>query len=138
MSFVKEAHCTQSDRLRKVPLRHRDLCNICYRWFDTLFPRWHEVDPHRSQMSDVFLNGCEQRGTEVVDTADKAKEEKNQVQHHAQMFEPMLEDVLADVRKNSSLFSGWSLPDAACDRAQSSDNPANQVSMTERLDSPRE
>ena len=116
MSFMKEAHCTRSDRLRKVPLRHR-----CSRRFDTLCPRWHKVDPHRSQMSDVFLNGCEQRRTEVVDTPDKAKEQKNKVQHHAQMFEPMLDDVLANVRKNSSLFSGWSLSDAACDRAQSRD-----------------
>ena len=57
----------------------------------------------------------------MVDTADKAKEQKSKVQHHAQMFEPMLEDVLANVRKNSSLFSGWSLSDAARDRAQSRD-----------------
>ena len=44
-----------------------------------------------------------QRGTEVVDTADKAKEQKSKVQHHAQMFELMFEDVLADVHRNSPL-----------------------------------
>ena len=37
-------------------------------------PRWLSVDPHRSQISGEFVSWCEQRGTEVVDTAGKAKE----------------------------------------------------------------
>ena len=46
----------------------------------------------------------------MVDTADKAKEPKSKVQHHAQMFELMFEDVVADVQlqtvQEQSTFSG--------------------------------
>ena len=61
-------------------------------------PRWLKVDPHRAQISDEFMNRCEQRGIEVVDSAGKAKEQQGQVEHHAQLFELMLEDVLAEVQ----------------------------------------
>ena len=44
-----------------------------------------------------------QRGTEEVDTIDKANEQQRKVQHHAHMPEPMFEDVLADVHRNSPL-----------------------------------
>ena len=61
-------------------------------------PRWLKVDPHRAQISDEFTNWCEQRGIEVVDSAGKAKEQQGKVEHHAQLFELMLKDVLADVQ----------------------------------------
>ena len=35
---------------------------------------------------------------EVVDTVDKANEQQSTVQHHAQMPEPMFEDVFAEVQ----------------------------------------
>ena len=61
-------------------------------------PRWLKVDPHRAQISDEFMNWCEQRGIEVVDSAGSAKEQQGKVEHHTQLFELMLEDVLADVQ----------------------------------------
>ena len=61
-------------------------------------PRWLKVDPYRAQISDEFLNWCEQRGIEVVDSAGNAMEQQGKVEHHVQMFELMLEDVLADVQ----------------------------------------
>ena len=60
-------------------------------------PRWLKVDQHRAQISDEFMHWCEQRSIEVVDTAGSAKEQQGKVEHHAQLFELMLEDVLADV-----------------------------------------
>ena len=44
------------------------------------------------------MHNGEQRGTEVVDSAGKTKEQQGKVEHHAQLLELMLEDVLADVR----------------------------------------
>ena len=35
-------------------------------------PRWLKVDPHRAQISDEFMNWCEEPGIEVVDSAGKA------------------------------------------------------------------
>ena len=61
-------------------------------------PRWLKVDPHRAQISDEFMNWCEERGIEVVDSTGKAEEQQGKVEHHAQLFELMLEDVLADVQ----------------------------------------
>ena len=61
-------------------------------------PRWLKGDPYRAQISDEFVNWCEQRGIEVVDSAGKAKEQQGKVEHHAELFELMLEDVLADVQ----------------------------------------
>ena len=61
-------------------------------------PRWLKVHPHRAQVSDEFMNWCEQRAIEVVDSAGKAKEQQGKVERHAQLFELMLEDVLADVQ----------------------------------------
>ena len=52
-------------------------------------PRWLKVDPHRAQISEEFMNWCEQRGIEVVDSAGKAKEHQGKVEHHAQLFELM-------------------------------------------------
>ena len=44
------------------------------------------------------MNWCEQRGIEVVDSAGKAKEQQGKIEHHAQLFELMLEDVQAGVQ----------------------------------------
>ena len=52
-------------------------------------PRWLKVDPHRAHISDEFINWCEQRGIEVT---------RQKVEHHAQLFELMLEDVLAEMQ----------------------------------------
>ena len=46
-----------------------------------------KVDPHRAQISDEFMNWCEEPGVEVVDSAGKAKEQQGKVEHHAQLFE---------------------------------------------------
>ena len=51
-----------------------------------------------AKISDEFMIFCEQRGTEVVDSAGKAKEQQGKVEHHAQQFELMPEDVLADLQ----------------------------------------
>ena len=52
---------------------------------------------NKPRVSDEFMNWCEQRGIEVVDSAGKAKERQGKVEHYAQLFELMLEDDLADV-----------------------------------------
>ena len=44
------------------------------------------------------MNWCEQRGIEVVHSAGKAKEQQHKVEHHAQLFELMLDDVLPAVQ----------------------------------------
>ena len=61
-------------------------------------PRWLKVDPHRAQISDEFTNWCGQRGVEVVDSAGNAKEQQGKVEHHAHLFELLLEGVLAGVQ----------------------------------------
>ena len=59
-------------------------------------PRSLKVDPHRAQLSDKFMNWCEQRRIEVVNSDRKANEEQDKVEHRAQLFELLLEDVLTD------------------------------------------
>ena len=109
--------------------------------FDTLCPRWHKVDPHLSKTSDEIckLVRCS------VERRWSTQEQKSKVQHHAEMPEPMFEDVSADVLRNSSLSVAgvspmqlvfWRNPEISGDLL--SDIPANQFSMTEMLDSPRE
>ena len=61
-------------------------------------PRWLKVDLYRAQISDELMNWCALRGIEVVDFAGKTKEQPGKVEHRAQLFELMLEDVLADVQ----------------------------------------
>ena len=38
-----------------------------------MLPRWLKVAPHRAQISDEFMNWCELRGTEVMDSAGESK-----------------------------------------------------------------
>ena len=52
-------------------------------------PRWLKIDPHRTLISDEYMSWCKQRGIEVVDSAGKAKEQQDKVEHHAQLFELM-------------------------------------------------
>ena len=61
-------------------------------------PRWLQVRPHRTHISDEFRTWWEQRGIKVVDSAENAKEQQGKVEHHAQLFELMLEDVLTEVQ----------------------------------------
>ena len=61
-------------------------------------PRWLKVDPHRAQISVEFMIWCEQRGIVVVASAGKANKQQGTVEYHAQLFELMLEDVVADVQ----------------------------------------
>ena len=64
-------------------------------------PRWLNVGPHRTQIGDEFVKWCEQGGVEVVDPAGKVKEQQGKAEHHAQLFEPTLGDVLADVQPHT-------------------------------------
>ena len=57
-------------------------------------PRWLKVDLHRSQISDEFMNWCD----EVVDSAGKATEQHGKVEHNARLSELVLEDILAEVQ----------------------------------------
>ncbi|CAK0792131.1 unnamed protein product, partial [Prorocentrum cordatum] len=61
-------------------------------------PKWLKVDPHRAQISDEFLNWCERQEIEVVDTAVGAKEQNGKIEHHNQLFEIMLEDVIREAQ----------------------------------------
>ena len=79
-------------------------------------PRWLKVDPHRAQISDEFLNWCEQWGIEVVDSAGNAKEQQGKVEHNAQLFELMLEDILADVQPQTEYESCQSPVSLRCSR----------------------
>ena len=60
-------------------------------------PRWFQVDAHR-EISDEFMNLCENQGIEVVGSTGKAKEQQGKVEHHALLIKLMLEDVVADVQ----------------------------------------
>ena len=94
-------------------------------------PRWLNVAPHRAHISNDFMNWCDQRSIEVVDSLGKAKEQQGKVEQHAQLFELTLEDVLADVQPLEGMLRRaargqeqlvvcfWRLSDAAGIRSQS-------------------
>ena len=91
-------------------------------------PHWLKVDPYRAQISEELMNWCGKRGIEVVDAAGKAKEQQGKVEHHAQLFEHMLENVLQPV------VSFWCLADGAGIRAQTRDpgEPPEKQSGSDR------
>ena len=91
-------------------------------------PHWLKVDPYRAQISEELMNWCRKRGIEVVDAAGKVKEQQGKVEHHAQLFELTLEDVLQPV------VSFWCLAEGAGIRAQTRDpgEPPEQQSGSDR------
>ena len=61
-------------------------------------PQRLEVDPHAAQARDVFTNGRERQENEVVDPAGGAKEQNDKIEHHNQLFELILENVIEEAQ----------------------------------------